>query len=265
MHFKRSSFGLARYVAVVKTSMMKTAWEDFILMILMQKILAILDKSLFESARSIAETLYVGLAIVLRCLYDFIGFRSFHLHWVPHILTVGLREKRIEYAQVILFFLHTADEIFDITAWLMMNRGFPWTHYHVACGFCRKIAWSQGRDMISRAKVHVHDHIEPTRFPCCRQVPKCDQNEQRLFCDKDPKSAWTSDLFSKKGGASETACVHVKNVSVDISRVSTSWLEEHGMPRMLHPPDSPHLAPGDFYLFPTVIEKLKRIQVGDED
>jgi hypothetical protein len=54
------------------------------------KILTISDKSLFESTRSIAETLYIGLTTVLRHLHDSIGFRSFHLHWMPHVLTVGL-------------------------------------------------------------------------------------------------------------------------------------------------------------------------------
>jgi hypothetical protein len=37
MHFERSNSWLARYVAVVKTSMMKIAYEDLLLMILMRK------------------------------------------------------------------------------------------------------------------------------------------------------------------------------------------------------------------------------------
>jgi hypothetical protein len=44
------------------------------------KNLAILNKSLFESARSIAETLRVAHSTVLLHLHNSIGFRSFHLH-----------------------------------------------------------------------------------------------------------------------------------------------------------------------------------------
>jgi hypothetical protein len=44
------------------------------------EILAVLDKSPFESARSIAETLRVAYSTVLLHLHDSIGFRSFHLH-----------------------------------------------------------------------------------------------------------------------------------------------------------------------------------------
>jgi hypothetical protein len=37
------------------------------------------------------------------------------------------------------------------------------------------------------------------------------------------------------------------------------------MRRMPHSPYSPDLSRSDFYLFPTVKEKLERIQVADED
>jgi hypothetical protein len=37
------------------------------------------------------------------------------------------------------------------------------------------------------------------------------------------------------------------------------------MGRVSQPPYSPDLAPSDFYLFPTVKEKLERTQVADED
>jgi hypothetical protein len=73
------------------------------------KILDILDKSPFESARSISDTICVGLAIVLRWLHDSIGFRSFHLHRMPHVLTIRLREKQMEYKQAMLPFLHAAE------------------------------------------------------------------------------------------------------------------------------------------------------------
>jgi hypothetical protein len=45
------------------------------------KILAIFDKSLFESTRSIVETLRIAHSIVLMQLHDSIDFISLHLHW----------------------------------------------------------------------------------------------------------------------------------------------------------------------------------------
>jgi hypothetical protein len=77
------------------------------------KILAILDKSLFEfefeSARSIAKTLRIIHSIVLLHLHNSLGFRSFDLYWVRHLLTHDLREKQKTYAKAILPFLHAAE------------------------------------------------------------------------------------------------------------------------------------------------------------
>jgi hypothetical protein len=59
--------------------------------------------------------------------------------------------------------------------------------------------------------------------------------------------------------------VHVENCSIHTSRASTSWLEEYSMPCMPHPLYWSNLPSSDFYLFPTVKEKLERIQVRQED
>jgi hypothetical protein len=68
------------------------------------KILAILGKSLFESADSIFERLLVAYSTVLQYFHESFEFKSFHLHWVPHLLTGDLREKRKEYARAMLLF-----------------------------------------------------------------------------------------------------------------------------------------------------------------
>jgi hypothetical protein len=59
--------------------------------------------------------------------------------------------------------------------------------------------------------------------------------------------------------------IHLDDCSVHTSRASTEWLEEYGMHHMSQSPYSPNLASSDFYLFPTMKEKLERTQVADED
>jgi hypothetical protein len=54
------------------------------------KILAILDKSPFEPAHSMSERLLVTYPRVSQYLHEFFWFKSFHLHWVPHLLTGDL-------------------------------------------------------------------------------------------------------------------------------------------------------------------------------
>jgi hypothetical protein len=57
------------------------------------KILTILNKYPFESARLISETLCIVYSTILLHSHDSIGFKSFHLYWVPYLLTDDLREK----------------------------------------------------------------------------------------------------------------------------------------------------------------------------
>jgi hypothetical protein len=55
-----------------------------------------------------AERLLVAHSTVLEHVHESFWFKSFHLHWIPHLLTGDLREKRKEYARAMLPFLHAA-------------------------------------------------------------------------------------------------------------------------------------------------------------
>jgi hypothetical protein len=56
-----------------------------------------------------AKRLLVAYSIVLQYLHESLWFKSFHLHWVPHLLTDDLREKPKENARAILPFLHAPE------------------------------------------------------------------------------------------------------------------------------------------------------------
>jgi hypothetical protein len=72
------------------------------------KILATLDKYPFEFAGSIAERLRVGHATGLEHLHVSIGFKSFHLRWMLHLLADDTCQKRKEHASAMLPFLCAA-------------------------------------------------------------------------------------------------------------------------------------------------------------
>jgi hypothetical protein len=73
------------------------------------KILAIFDRYPFDSAHSIAERLLIAHSKVLQHFYEFLGFKSFHLCWVPHLLPDDLRRKRKAYASPMLPFVHVTE------------------------------------------------------------------------------------------------------------------------------------------------------------
>jgi hypothetical protein len=59
------------------------------------KFLAIVEKSPFESSDSITEGLLVRQSTVLLYLHESIGFKSFHFHWVPHLLSVDFSKNEM--------------------------------------------------------------------------------------------------------------------------------------------------------------------------
>jgi hypothetical protein len=72
------------------------------------RIKVVFDKNCFVSARSIAETLQVSHSTVLKDLHENLGFQSFHLRWVPHLLTPELKEQRHTYATEMIAVLLSA-------------------------------------------------------------------------------------------------------------------------------------------------------------
>jgi hypothetical protein len=59
--------------------------------------------------------------------------------------------------------------------------------------------------------------------------------------------------------------IHFDNCSMHMSWATEIYITEHNMTRIKHPPDSPDLKTSDLYLFPTIKERLKDIQMIDEE
>jgi hypothetical protein len=148
-NFERFDSGLQSYGSVVKTSMTKFALESLLWMILMPKILATLDESPFESARSISERLRVGRATVLEYLNISTGFKSFHLRWVQHLLTDDLRQKWKEHANAMLPFLH----IVQLDGWHHLVTGDE-SWFFLNTSRCRTWTLSRG-DVATKPRLDI--------------------------------------------------------------------------------------------------------------
>jgi hypothetical protein len=58
--------------------------------------------------------------------------------------------------------------------------------------------------------------------------------------------------------------IHLDHCSIQTSRATEVYLMEHNMIRLKQPLYSPDLTLSNFYLFPTIKEKLKNIRMVDE-
>jgi hypothetical protein len=59
--------------------------------------------------------------------------------------------------------------------------------------------------------------------------------------------------------------IQLDNCSIHASRTTDGYIRQGNMIRLQHLPYSPDLAPSDFYLFLRIKEKLKDIQMADEE
>jgi hypothetical protein len=59
--------------------------------------------------------------------------------------------------------------------------------------------------------------------------------------------------------------IHLDNCSIHTSGTTEEYIRQHNMIRLQHHPYSPDVAPSDFYLFSTITEKPKDIQMADEE
>jgi hypothetical protein len=59
--------------------------------------------------------------------------------------------------------------------------------------------------------------------------------------------------------------IPLDNCSIHTSRTTEEYIRQHNIIWLQHSPYSPDLSPSDFYLFPTIKEKPKDIQMADKE
>jgi hypothetical protein len=146
------------------------------------KIIAILEKATFESARSIAQVLNVDHAIVLHRLHEKLGFKSNCLRWVPHLLTGEWRAKRNGLTGIMIPDREAARK----DGWRhLMSPGFYVSLALVACVLWPKMRWQQKLGQISKAQSSCSQSWVLRH----RSTPDWCQNQQHILDREDSSTA----------------------------------------------------------------------------
>jgi hypothetical protein len=228
--------------------------------------LAILDKSPFKSACSKAERLPVGHVTVLEHLHVSIGFKSFHLRWVPHLLTNDLWQKRKEYTSAMLPFVYTAQSdgwhhlVTCDESWFFFN-----TSPHRMWILSRNDMATKTRFDIQGKKFMFAIIWTPTGFCVVDRFPNDIKMNSAYFVTNLHIPLEQAIFPWGRAPHQKQFVIYVDNCSVHTSRASRDWLEEYDMLRMPKPLYLINLASSNFYLFPTVRKKLERTRVVDKD
>jgi hypothetical protein len=229
-------------------------------------ILRIIGKSPFESARSIAYMLKISYSAVLHHLHEVLGFKSFHLRWVSHLLTNDLRKKRQDVAREMISDLEASLQ----DGWRSLITGDEaWSFLSQS----PRRMWSGARDNVAtivKGDIRTTKFMftimwNPREFHIINQLPDgCKMNSEyyitnvfvplrERFCSGGPEDC------------GRPLVVHVENCSVHTSAAIERFMSDHRMVRMSQPPYSPNLAPSDFYLFGMVKNQLEQIHASDAD
>jgi hypothetical protein len=229
-------------------------------------ILRIVGKSSFESTRSIAHTLKMSHSAVLHHFHDVLIFKSFHLRWVPHLLTDDLRQKRKDVACEMIPYLDAASQ----DGWRNLITGDePWFFLSQS----PRRMWSVAREDVATI---VRGDIRTTKFMfTIMSNPRGFHVINRLPDGIKMNSEYyitnvLTPLHEKfcSGGPEDCGIpltIHIDNCSVHTSAATEQFMSDHRMIRMPQPPYSPDLAPSDFDLFGTVKSRLEQIQASDAD
>jgi histone-lysine N-methyltransferase SETMAR len=230
------------------------------------RILALLDRAPFESARSMAEVLHVDHATILRHLHEKLGFKSYCVRWVPHLMSDELRATRKECAAQMIPYLEAARD----DGWRHLVTGDE--SWFFITSTIRRM-WSVVRDdvaTIPRTDIATKKFMytimwNPSGFHVIDKLPLGAKMNSGHYTANVLQPLY--EVFFPRGRKprAKRLVVHVDNCSVHRSGATEAFMESHEMIRMPHPPYSPDLAPSDFYLFGLVKGKLGHVDVMEED
>jgi hypothetical protein len=230
------------------------------------KILAMLDKAPFESARSMPHVLGVDDATVLHHLQAKLGLKSHYLRWVSHLLTDELRAKQKEFASLMIPYIVAAKR----DGWRHFVTGDK-TWFFLLSGPRRR--WALGKDdVVTKPRTGIQSKKfmftimwNPLGFHLIDRLPTGDRINNSYYVTHILEPLHQVFFPGGRTPHEKRLVVHVDNCSVHKSRVTKTFIQNNDMADMPHHPYSPDLAPSDFYLFDTVKKKLKYEGITDED
>jgi hypothetical protein len=230
------------------------------------RILELLRENPFESIRSRAETLQVSQSAVLQHPHKDLHYKSFYLRWVPQLLTPELRERRCRYASEMTPLLIAAAR--DEWHYLVMGdeSSFFWTYSH------RRMWTLTTDDVAIKPKKNIQTKKlmstifwSPLGFPAVDELAAGAKMDNDYFITNVLAQVERKMFPDGRTPHAKRLTVHWDNCSVHINAASQVCLAEHSMIGLKHLPYSRDLAPSDFYLFSTLKERLKDIEVVDEE
>ena len=221
------------------------------------KILEILNREPFSSARDISESSKIHYSTVCFKLNKVMGFKLVSFRYVPHELTAEQKLNRVKMAKDILKTLELGPIIWNrlITgdeSWIYWNNSHTkqWIH----CGEPRP---TTPNHLIADKKSMLTVFFSTRGFLLINLMPQGQKFNSKYMCNTILSNLKTNYEVVRKNAKSKGTYLHMDNAKPHNSQMTKAFIQNLGMNRLPHPAYSPDISPSDFWLFGYLKEKLE--------
>jgi hypothetical protein len=192
------------------------------------KILHILGKFPFGSARSIAQMLNTSHSVLLHHLHKVLRFKRFHLWRAPDFLTDDLRLKRKQAAREMIPYLEAVSRdgwqyfVTGHESWFFLDQSLHWM-------------WCLARDAVStvvRRDTHIQRFIFtimwiPRRFQVVNQLSSDTKLDSDYFSTNMLASLREKYIPRDRAPHSKPLVFHMDNCSIHTSDTTQRFMSQH--------------------------------------
>jgi hypothetical protein len=212
-----------------------------------------------------AEIFHVSPSMVLKQLHVDLLFQSFNLRSVTHLLTPELREQHAFASETIPILAPAAHD-----EWHHLVTGDE-SWFFLSYSPLRM--WTLSRDDVApnpkddiRTETFMFPVIwNPLGFQVVDKLAASTKTSNGYFITNILEPLEQNIFSNGRKPHAKRLTVHLDNCSIHTSGASEAFMAEQNMIRLKHPLYPPDLALSDFYLFPTIKERLTDIQMVDEE
>ncbi|XP_022822885.1 histone-lysine N-methyltransferase SETMAR-like [Spodoptera litura] len=220
--------------------------------------------------REIVEAIGISHGSVVSILNDHLGMRKLSARWVPRLLTIDDKRKRVTISQKCLALFNRNINEF-LRRFVTVDE--TWIHHNTPETKQQSKQWvSRGESAPKKAKVGLSaNKVMATVFWDARGIIHIDYLQK----GKTINGEYYSNLLGRFDEAlkekrphlaKKKVLFHQDNARVHTCAVSMGKIDELGYELLPHPAYSPDLAPCDYFLFPNLKKWLggKRFASNDE-
>ena len=229
-------------------------------------VIRLLEKDSYTTAHQIAKRLKISVDTVIRTLNEDLSYNYRHLRWVPHLLTIDIKKKRVQQCKKILQCLEdcnktnfnkimTGDE-----SWFLYR--YQPTHQWVLHG-------ENPQDIVSKKnydrKIMVSIYVTKTGKYFIDILPKGMRFNSLYFCETILPQLANFAFPKGKKKRERKWILHFDNAPCHKSKLSMQTLASFPFEILENPPYSPDISILDFGVFGTVKQKMSLVEFNNPD